>query len=85
MDVALDDLRVREFRKYIERRQAAVFAYLISHSVIKVPIAYAMIEDEDYDCVFWWKAEGQCRYAPVQLKEVVPKERNANASINGEL
>lgn len=84
-----DDLRTREFKKYLELKQAALFAYFISHSVIKVPIAYAMCEAEDYDCVVWWKvdgtASGKSRYAPVQLKEIVPPEINPSASIESEL
>jgi len=55
--VTLDDLRDdRALKRFSEPRQAALFAYLISEAVEKVPIQYAMIEDEDYDCVLRWLA-----------------------------
>lgn len=81
----LDDLRNRDLRKYLEFRQAALFAYFISHSVLRTPIAYAIYEAEDYDCVLWWKCNGGNRYTPVQLKEVVPTRRNPDSSVNSEL
>ena len=43
--VTLDDLRDdRALKRFSEPRQAALFAYLISEAVEKVPIQYAMIE-----------------------------------------
>lgn len=56
-DCTHDDLRhtkVDDVRA-VERKQAALFAYCISYSILKCPIAYAMSEDEDYDCVLWHK------------------------------
>jgi len=44
-----------------------------------------MTEEEDYDCVLWWKVEGKSRYAPVQLKEIVPPHINPNATVEVEL
>jgi hypothetical protein len=44
-----------------------------------------MIEEEDYDCVLRFKAEGKLRYSRVQLKEVVPPSINPNAAIESEL
>jgi hypothetical protein len=88
-DATVDDLRSREVRPFLEQRQAALFAYFISSAVIRAPIAYAMVEAEDYDCVLWSKkggvARGQSCYTPVQLKEVVPREKNPKASIESEL
>jgi hypothetical protein len=84
-----DDLRKRELKDHLECKQAALFAYFVSHAILEAPIAYAMIEDEDYDCVLWWKEggqkEGKSRYARVQLKEIVPPHINPNATIESEL
>lgn len=84
-----DDLRRREFKAYLERKQAALFAYFVSDAILKIPIAYAMIEDQDYDCILWWKEggkkEGRSHYSRVQLKEIVPPHINPNVTIEVEL
>jgi hypothetical protein len=84
-----DDLRQRELKAHLERKQAALFAHFVSDAILKEPIAYAMIEDEDYDCVLWWKEGGikggKSHYSRVQLKEVVPPDINPNATIESEL
>lgn len=89
VSVTHDDLRRRELKAHLERKQAALFANFVSHAILKAPIAYAMIEDEDYDCVLWWKedgkGEGKSHYARVQLKEIVPSHINPNATIEAEL
>jgi hypothetical protein len=38
-----DDLRRRELKGHLERKQAALFAYFVSHAILKVPIAYARL------------------------------------------
>jgi hypothetical protein len=53
----VDHLRNHELRQYLEQRQAALFAHFVSEAILKAPIAYAMKETEDYDCVLWWKIE----------------------------
>lgn len=85
IEATTDDLRARELKKYLEQKQAALFAYFISQARLQSPIAYAMSEEQDYDCVLWWKVEGKSRYAPVQLKEVVPPHVNPTASVEAEL
>jgi len=89
ISVTHDDLRQRELKPHLERKQAALFAYFVSHAILKLPMAYAMIEDEDYDCVLWWKEGGKkvgkSHYGRVQLKEIVPPHINPNATIESEL
>ena len=82
-DCTHDDLRrtkVDDVRA-VERKQAALFAYCISYAVLNRPIAYAMDEDGDYDCVLWHKIDGKSRYTPVQLKEIAPAHLNLRGSI----
>jgi hypothetical protein len=81
----VDNLRNHELRQYLEQRQAALFAHFVSEAILKAPIAYAMNETEDYDCVLWWKIEKHSFYTPVQLKEIVPPHLNSKTSINSEL
>ena len=85
MPVTHDDLRRHELKPYLEGKQAALFAHFVGEAILQAPIAYAMIEEEDYDCVFWWKLERRSHYARVQLKEVVPPHINPNATIESEL
>lgn len=85
ISVAHDDLRVRGWRHYLYSKQAALFAHLISEAILKAPIAYAMVEEEDYDCVLWCKVNGRDRYARVQLKEVPPPHLNPSTTIESEL
>lgn len=82
---AVANLRERELRRYLEWRQAALFSYFVSNAVLNVPVAYSMVEDEDYDCLVRWVVDGTYNFAPVQLKEVVPKTLNPNAELNKEL
>ncbi len=81
----VEDLRERDLRPYLEWRQAALFCYFVGDAVLKTPVAYSLIEDEDYDCVVQWVADGTHHFAPVQLKEVVPKTLNAKAELNVEM
>lgn len=57
----------KELRRYLEHKQAALFAYFIGATITKAPIAYAMYEAEDYDCAIWSKPDGKSYYQPVQL------------------
>lgn len=79
------NLRRRDLRRYLEWRQAALFSYLMSTAVLDCPIAYAMSQDEDYDCVSWWIRDDKQYFTPIQLKEIVPKTLNPAAEIETEL
>lgn len=78
-----DDLRCRELREFLYLKQAALFSHCISTAIIKAPVAYAMHEAEDYDCLVRWRGQ-HFPHARVQLKEVVP-HLNPKASIEVEL
>jgi hypothetical protein len=85
ISVTHDDLRQHGLKPHLERKQGALFAHFVSHAILKAPIAYAMVEEEDYDCVLKWKIDQRNRYARVQLKEIVPPHINPNATIESEL
>jgi len=70
--------RQREER---EGWQAALLCHGIAQAVLGQPMSFALYEDADYDCIFSWQSGPNPRYAPVQLKEVVPDSVNPEASI----
>lgn len=80
-----DSLRQRQMREHLERKQAALFAFFVSHSVLRSPVQYALYEDEDFDCLIQWIADGKKYCAQVQLKEVVPPNVNPTATLDAEL
>lgn len=80
----LSDLRNREFRPYLEHRQAALFAYFVSELIIRSPVDYVMFEDEDYDCIMRWRVQQHNCYQAVQLKEIAPTHLDPKAEINRE-
>ncbi len=87
-DVPMKDrvrqLRTGNLRPYNERRQAALFCYGMSCR-IGIPVAYAPVEEEDYDCVARWQDGDTLRFARIQTKELVPEELNAKTSLETEI
>jgi hypothetical protein len=75
-------LRSNRSRAIRESLQAALLCHAISESILKTQVSFARFEDADYDCVFQWRSDGDARFAPVQLKEVVPREINPKSSID---
>lgn len=73
-------LRTRELKPYLERRQCAIFAYLMSHVVSsRVDVAYC--EAGDYDSVMRYRYQDEIRFVPVQMKELVPEFLNPQQSL----
>jgi hypothetical protein len=48
-----------------------------------IPVVFSPIEAADHDFVLSFEAEGIRRFTPVQLKELVPTELNAEATLEG--
>jgi len=65
-------------------RQAALFCYGIGKA-LETTIYYSLYENADYDCIARWKENGFEKYAPIQLKEIVPEGLNKTTSLNNEL
>jgi hypothetical protein len=78
------NLRERDLRPYLQWRQAALFCYLVQASTAK-PVAYTMVEDEDYDALACWVEADTKHFAPIQLKEIVPETLNPAASLEAKL
>jgi hypothetical protein len=73
-------LRTHELRLYQEGRQAALFCYGMSHRVGK-KVLFSMVEKQDYDFVAFYQDDDVQRFAPVQLKELVPPETVPNGPL----
>lgn len=77
-------LRTREMRPYQFHRQAALFCFGMSEA-LGVPLQYAMVEEEDFDCIIREENDAALIYTPVQLKELAPNDINPNTTLTAEL
>ena len=73
-------LRTNELKPVRELREAALFCYGMGCRLGQT-VLLAPEESQDYDFVATWVVGGNQHFAPVQLKEVVPAELNASASV----
>ena len=74
------NLRTRKLAPLREAWDAGIFCYLLRRMTGQ-EIYFAAVEDQDYDAVFTWNAEGVQNFAPVQMKEVVPEELNSKQQV----
>jgi hypothetical protein len=73
-------LRSREMRPYGEGRQCALFCYFMGKA-LGVDVKVAMVERSDYDCVAYFDRNDANNFIPIQMKEYVPDNINANVSL----
>jgi len=81
MDDRVRRLRTPGLKTYREARDAAIFVYGMGLAR-SVTMAYTPFERSDYDFVATWVEGTTQHFAPVQLKELVPADLNATASID---
>lgn len=82
---SVKNLRQREFRKFHEFRQVALFAFGMGKR-LGVKVYFTPGEAADYDAVCLWQTDDQTEhYAPVQLKELPPAAHNPQASLQEQL
>ncbi len=74
--------RTTELNQYREWRDAALFTYGMGLAT-GVPVGYATEATSDYDFVTAWVDGDTAHFCPVQLKELVPAERNPEATLDG--
>jgi hypothetical protein len=77
---SLRSLRTNSLREWKQIREAAIFCVGMS-ARIGQKVYLAKSESHDYDFVAFWVADGTPHFAPVQLKEVVPREVNPRSSV----
>ncbi|MDX2239037.1 MAG: hypothetical protein NW203_15850 [Hyphomonadaceae bacterium] len=80
IDERVKTLRTNGLKPYREMRDAALFCTGMS-KLLSTDVWFAPFEANDYDFVTTWKSGDTQHFCPVQLKELVPKSLNANASI----
>lgn len=74
-------LRTRGLRPEREMRDAAIFCVGISER-FGFDVHFSPVEEQDFDFIATWlDGDAMRHYCPVQLKEVVPLELNAGATI----
>ncbi len=79
-DDKVRNLRTNKLKKYREGWDAAVFAQLLS-LVNGYKIRYCQRESSDYDAILYSRDGENLKFAPLQLKELVPADLNSTASI----
>ena len=70
------DLITNKLQEYRERREAALLALGIGECVLATDVRFSMHRDSDYDSIFYWRDDDTHRFAPIQMKELVPEEVN---------
>ncbi|WP_156969995.1 hypothetical protein [Arenimonas malthae] len=80
----IKNLRTNGLKSWREARDAALFCYGMSQRIGQT-VYFAPAESQDYDFVASWIVGHEQHLTPVQLKEVVPKHLNPNASLEGVL
>lgn len=84
MDDRVRRLRTRSLRPYHERRQAAIFCYGMG-VVCGTQVAFAPVENEDFDCIACWMNGDHQVFTAIQLKELPPSDLNPTATLDSEL
>jgi hypothetical protein len=77
-------LSSRETRRQLEILQGCLFAYGLGQRMQR-QFAFARDEACDHDGVIYWSENEIACFSPVQLKELVPAELNANATLAAEI
>tara|TARA_R110000787_G_scaffold272069_2_gene379458 strand:+ start:12736 stop:13323 length:588 start_codon:yes stop_codon:yes gene_type:complete len=73
-------LRTGTLKTERELRDAALFCAGMSECIGQ-QVWMAAAEDQDHDFIASWTSSGARHFCPVQLKEVVPEDLNADSSI----
>jgi hypothetical protein len=73
-------LRTNKLKPEREKRDAAIFCIGINQK-FGINVRMAAVEDQDYDFVTTWIADGIQHYCTVQLKEVAPDDLRPTSSI----
>jgi len=80
LDPKIKQLRTNRLKEWRETRDAALFCYGMGQRIGQ-SVLLARGESQDYDFIASWVVGDEQHLAPVQLKEVVPVDLNATASL----
>jgi hypothetical protein len=75
------NMRTPGLKRERESLDAAIFCWGMSKH-IGTAVHFSPVESQDFDFVTRWISDGIDHFAPVQLKELVSKERNVAANLS---
>lgn len=78
-------LRTNTLKAHKEGREAALFCHGLGKSVLNKKVYFSLFEKDDYDFVACWQDKASLVFTPVQLKEVVPRKVNPEATLMDEV
>lgn len=78
------NLRTHKLRRHREGWEATLFCYGMS-KLLNTTVYISPHETSDYDAVSMWVEGDMQHFAPIQIKELVPKNLNPNTDINQEI
>lgn len=81
VDREVRSLRTNKLKEWREARLGALFCHGMSERTGR-KVFFSKGEFEDADFVGMWFDDDAQRFAPVQIKELVPEERNARATLD---
>ncbi|MCD2517547.1 hypothetical protein LQ564_14625 [Massilia sp. G4R7] len=76
----VQNLRRRDLHQFLEGRQAALFCHGVGRA-LGVEVTFALCEKDDYDFIATYRQGDAQIFVPVQLKELVPLQRNRKADL----
>ena len=81
LDEKAKRLRTNNLKVWREARDAALFTYGMSQTILNTSVLFSNVEDSDYDFVMKWVKDEKIFYYPVQLKELPPDDLNSKVQI----
>src|SRR5690349_11892973 len=81
LPIQVRTLRTNQLKVWREAREAALFCHFMSERT-GTSIRMARTEAQDYDFIATWADGDTQKFAPVQLKEVVPTSLNPGADLS---
>ena len=80
----IKNLRTSKFKQHRQAWEATLFCYGMS-KLLGLTVYVSPHEASDYDAVSMWIDGDTQQFAPIQIKELVPRILNPNTSINKEI
>ncbi len=80
----IKDLRTNKLKKYREGWEAALFCYGMG-KIMNTTVYVTPHEESDFDAIALRFENGEQKYTPIQIKELVPRSLNPKSELNDEI